>query len=153
MIHATQTHGVPSAAEAEYLAGWQRARAELDNFRKRITAQQQEYGQQARAAAVASLLVLADNFQAIVKHVPPELEPHSWTQGVLHVARQFEQLLQGYGVALIAETGVPFNPALHEAIAQVKQKEMESGLVAEIIQPGYKLGENVLKPARVKVSA
>jgi Molecular chaperone GrpE (heat shock protein) len=153
MVHSSQTHGFKRAAEEEYLAGWQRARAEFDNFRKRVSRDQQAYSQQARAAAVASLLGVADNFQAIVKHVPPELKDHTWAQGVLHVARQFEQLLQENGVTPIHETGVAFDPAFHEAVEQVKQKESQSGLVIEIIQPGYKLGDNVLKPARVKVSA
>ncbi|MEK7557278.1 MAG: nucleotide exchange factor GrpE, partial [Patescibacteria group bacterium] len=114
--------------------------------------QRQDRGR-AKAEAVQLLLSLADNFQAVVKHVPSELTEHSWTKGVMHVARQLDQLLAEQGVAAIAETGVPFNPAVHEAIEKVKDEKAKSGFVLEIVQTGYKLGDNVLKPARVKVSA
>lgn len=153
MIHSTQAHGVGSTKAAQYLEGWQRERAEFDNFRKRMESEGEQRDLRARSRAAASLLTLADNFQAIVKHVPRELENHGWAQGVLHVARQVEALLQEHGIAPIAQTGVPFNPGLHEVIAQVKDEKIESGTVLEIVQPGYKLGDNVLKPARVKISS
>lgn len=153
MIHSSQVHGRPRQNEAEYLEGWQRARAELDNFRKRMEHEQVERTQRAKAQAAASLLAIADNFQAVVKHVPPAIAKEGWAQGVLHVARQLEQLLQEHGIAPIAETGVPFNPGLHEAIEEVKDEKTKSGFVLEIVQAGYKLGDSVLKPARVKVSA
>lgn len=152
-LYSTQVHGVPSTKEADYLDGWRRERAEFQNFRKRLEGRQSEYTRRAKATAVGSLLNLADSFQAVVKHIPKEVASHSWTQGVQHVARQFEQLLQDQGVAVISETNVPFNPAVHEAIEQIKNKEIKSGIVLEVIQPGYKLGEHILKPARVKISA
>lgn len=153
MMSASQVHGVGETSAAEYLAGWQRERAEFDNFRKRVASEHQQREMRLKAQALSTLLAVADTFQVMAKHVPQDLQNHSWAQGVLHVARQMEQLLEQQGIAPIIETGVPFNPSLHEAIAQVKDKKIKSGLVLEIIQPGYKLGDNVLKPARVKVSA
>jgi molecular chaperone GrpE len=151
MIHANQTHGTPNR-EAEYLDGWRHARAELDNFKKRLAAEQQQSQQRARAAAVQSLLTVADNFQIMIKHIPEDLKNHSWVAGVQHVARQLDQLLTEHGIALIAETNIPFDPTVHEAVDQIKNSKIKSGLVAEIVQPGYKLAENVLRPAKVKVS-
>lgn len=152
MKHARQIHG-QSNREAEYLDGWRRARAELDNLKKRLAAEQQQSRQRAQVAAVQSLLALADNFQMMLKHVPAELTSHSWVEGVRHVARQLEQLLSEYGVVLITDTNVPFDPAVHEAIDQVQNTKIKSGLVVEVVAPGYKLGDSILRPARVKVSA
>lgn len=151
MIYAHQTHGGISR-EAEYLDGWRRARAELDNFKKRLAAAQHASRQQAQAAALESLLTFADNFQIMLKHIPQELENHSWVEGVKHVARQLDQLLTEHGVALIAETNIPFDPSVHEAVDQVKNTKIKSGLVVEVTQPGYKMGDSVLKPAKVKIS-
>lgn len=153
MIHATQAHGFPSAKEAEYLDGWRRARAEFDNYRKRVTREQAELVERARAAAVQNLLIVADNFRTMTKHMPPDLAQNQWAQGVAHIARQLEQLLLQQGVSIISQTNVPFDPAIHEAIEKIQAQEIKSGFVLEIIQPGYKLGEHILKPARVKVSA
>lgn len=152
MIYSSQAHAQGGKREAEYLEGWQRARAELQNYRKRVQAGQASRDEQARAAALAELLTIAEHFQAIVRHVPVELNNNSWVQGVLHVAREVEMLLESQGVVAVSEVNVPFNPSLHEAVEQVKYSAAQTGFVLEIIQPGYKLGDRVLKPARVKVS-
>lgn len=153
MIHSRQSHGVQGKQELEYLEGWQRARAELDNFRRRMAGEQSRRDEQSRVLAVSHLLTVAEHFQAIVKHVPPDLQNHAWVQGVLHVAREFEQVLKDQGVEVINQVQIAFDPTVHEAVDQEKTSEAKSGLVLEIIQPGYKLGDSVLKPARVKVSA
>lgn len=153
MIYASQSHGKARVQESEYLEGWQRARAELDNFRKRVVSEQASRDQRARASLLAKLLTVAEHFQAVVKHVPSDLQNQAWAQGVLHVAREFEQVLQDQGVEIINQAQVVFDPALHEAVSQAQNSEAKSGVVLEIIQPGYKLGELILKPARVKISA
>lgn len=153
MIYSSQSHGKARVQETEYLEGWQRARAELENVRKRLASEQALRDQRARASLLANLLTVAEHFQAVVKHVPPDLQSQAWAQGVLHVAREFEQVLQDQGIEIINQTHIMFDPAVHEAVGQGKSKEAKSGLVLEIIQPGYKLGELILKPARVKISA
>lgn len=154
MIHSTQSHSVPRPEEAEYLDGWRRARAELDNFRKRLQGQDKQRASLAQAAALSELLPVADHFQAMIRHIPKELEKNTWAQGVLHVAREFEQVLQSQGLSVISQANVPFDPTIHEAVDQEKSADGKtSGMVLEIVQPGYKMGERVLKPARVKISS
>lgn len=153
MTYASSLHGKSSSNEARYLNGWRRTQAELENLKKRLHKEQTDYQLRARAAAVASLLDLADNFQAIVKHIPPDFAQHNWTKGVEHVARQFQNILSEYGVSQIAEVQVPFNPNLHEAIGKVQKSSLQAGLVLEVVQPGYVLGSNVLRPAKVKITA
>lgn len=139
--------------EQEYLAGWQRERAELQNFRKRTQAQALHNHQQALKTVLEPLLGVVDNFQAMMKHVPSELAQQAWVAGVLHIARQVEQLLDGYGVQVIEALGQPFDPLRHEAIESVDGAGKPSGQVVEVVTPGYLVGEEVIRPARVKIAA
>lgn len=151
--YSTQVHGVAGGKEAEYLDGWQRERAEFQNFRKRLTTEQSLIQQRAQAAAATSLLKVADSFQTMIKHIPTDLAQNQWVQGVQHSAKQLEQILHEQGIVVISETKVPFDPTIHEAVEKIDNPKIKSGFVLEIIQVGYKLGELILKPARVKISA
>lgn len=152
MIHARRSHGLPSNKEQEYLAGWQRERAELQNFRKRMQEQATQDQRQALKAVIEPLLTVADNFQAMVRHVPKELDGNAWVAGVLHIARQVEQLLQEYGVTMIEAQGQQFDPTQHEAVEEITTDQAKSGQVIEVVMAGYRLGDSVIRPARVKIA-
>lgn len=155
MKHASHIHGKKPASskEKEYLEGWQRSRAELDNFRKRIQASQGESRERLKRELITSLLSLADNFSAITNHVPADLKDNSWVQGVLHVGRQLDQLLQEFGLEKIGQVSEPFDPVRHEAIAHVKDEKAPPDTVVSVVSPGYKLGQTVIRPAKVSVSS
>lgn len=154
----TGTGVVDAAGDAEkkiqeYLDGWRRARAELDNFRKRMAEEQMRERERVTMELVEPLLGLADNFRAVVAHVPAELRDNAWAAGVVHVARQLESVLESYGVAVMPfGKEQVFDPARHEALETVKREGVRSGMVVEVVQPGYVMGERVIRPARVKVS-
>lgn len=150
MITAGEIHG--DARAAEYLAGWQRAQAELENYRRRQAAEHAAARARLTEEVLSPLLEIADNFRAAAGHVPPEIAAHAWTEGMMHIGRQIEQLLAAYGITLIEDAGIAFNPQLHEAVGTQAAKE-KSGTVVEVVQPGYRVGERVIRPARVKVSA
>lgn len=152
MIHARQSHGHLESKAQEYLEGWQRARAEFANFRTRLLAQQQHLSRQAQRQAIEPLLAVADNFRAVTAHVPEELADNSWVQGVLHVSRQLEQLLTDLGVQPVTATGQPFDPTQHEAVEEVTDSSVPSGTVLSVVQAGYRLGDELIRPARVTVS-
>jgi len=141
------------ALAAEYLDGWQRARAELDNFRKRTQEEQSLRHVQAAQQAIEPLLELSYNFQAMIEHVPVELADHSWVQGVIHVARQLEDIIASYNVSPIEALNQPFDPQLHEAVEKVKHTKESSGQVVEVVRAGYVMGDRVIRPAQVKVAA
>lgn len=150
MMHSTEIHGSESSRAIEYLAGWQRARAELQNARKRFSESQVANGQMQRAQALTDLLPIADNFRTLAMHIPVELESDSWAQGVLHVEREFSRLLQELGVQVINPEREAFDPLIHEAVEQV-----EGGIkntVVDVVQVGYMFGDTVLRPAKVKVA-
>lgn len=150
MTYSSEIHGVPSMREQEYLAGWQRARAELQNARTRFVQQQQDDAARQRAGAFEPLLALADHFRSLAAHMPEGLQGDGWAQGVLHIAREFDRILAEQGIEHINPANEPFDPSIHEAVAYGEGSE--KNVVIEVVQVGYKFGERVLRPARVKVA-
>lgn len=152
MIHSNSIHSSAYQQAQEYLAGWQRERADFANFRRETTNAQHTALRHHQRVLVEPLLALADNFSSIVQHVPPELREHSWAVGVTHVARQLEMVLAGYHVKKIDALGSAFDPSRHEAVATVKKNGVNKGEVVEVLQSGYMLGDTVLRAAKVKIA-
>lgn len=149
MIPSSSLHGQGSIREQEYLSGWQRSRAELVNARQRHAQARVHDQVRWQATALEPLLTIADHFRTLVAHLPPELEANSWAQGVRHIAREFERILVDQGIELIDPQHETFDPVLHEAVGhEVGERTNE---VLQVVQVGYKLGDRVLRPAKVKV--
>lgn len=152
MIYSAAVHAPKDTKTQEYLAGWQRARAELLNYRRRQTERDAAAELNAKREVAEPLILLARNFRALTTHVPPELAANSWTQGVLHIARQCEQLLAELGITTLGQVDETFNPRYHEAIEHVPAEGKKSDIVVEVVQPGFAVGDVVISPAHVKVS-
>ncbi len=135
--------------EQEYLEGWKRARADLENVQKRMADTRIKEQEALRRNVVEQLLTLSDNFKSLLEHAPDSKDP--WVAGVLHVARQFDQTLADFGAESIDQIGGIFDPAIHEAVEEV-EGEGESGTVTQIVQVGYKIGSTVIRPAKVKIT-
>lgn len=152
MTHSSLIHGSGARIATEYLTGWQRARADLDNFRKRMQVSQSDIAEQQLRRVIEPMLSINDNFRAMINHVPADLKNNAWVSGVLHIARQLNDTLAAFGVTVINQTGDPFNPHQHEAIEHVSGSDQPSGTVVHVIQVGYQLGDKMLRPAKVKVA-
>ncbi|MDP3997620.1 MAG: nucleotide exchange factor GrpE [bacterium] len=152
MIHAKEITSSANKKAQEYLAGWQRARAELDNYRKRIQSEQDIADQKRLIRLLEPFLQLKDNFNAVAAHLPQELENNAWAQGVLHISRQLDDILLQYDVRVVGKTGEEFDPAKHEAVEQIKKKNMSEGKVVAVVRAGYAIGDQIIRPAQVKVS-
>ncbi|MBM2842674.1 MAG: grpE [Anaerolineales bacterium] len=136
----------------EYLDGWQRARAEFANYKKRIERDQEEARGRAAAALLAKILPVEDDLRRAVRERPEaEGYPH-WADGIELIQRKLAALLEAEGVELIPADGVAFDPALHEAVTYEPSNDHKEGEIIEVIQQGYRLGERVLRPARVRVA-
>jgi molecular chaperone GrpE len=136
----------------EYLDGWQRARAEFANYKKRIEREQEEARGRAAAALLAKILPIEDDLRRAVRERPePEGLSH-WADGIGLIQRKLEALLETEGVEVIPAEGVAFDPALHEAVTYEPSNDHQEGEIIEVIQQGYRLGERVLRPARVRVA-
>ena len=133
----------------EYLDALQRAQAEFANYKKRVARDQESLVARAGERIVKELLPILDDLEraleAAEQHEEAKLE-----EGVKLVHRQLEQILEREGVAAV-ETNGRFDPHVHEALL-TQPSEAEEGSVIEVLQKGYRLGDRVLRPARVVVA-
>jgi molecular chaperone GrpE len=127
----------------------QRLQADFDNYRKRAARDQESLVARAGERIVKELLPVLDDLEraleAVESHEEAELE-----DGVKLVHRQLEQLLEKEGLALV-ETDGQFDPHVHEALL-TQPSDADEGSVIEVLQKGYRLGDRVLRPARVVVA-
>lgn len=140
------------AEAAEYLDGWQRARAEFANARKRLEKSRIEARRNATVEVIAKLLPILDDFQRALENVPAEIAEDSWFEGVALVYRKLNSILEGENIERIPAVGEPFDPNFHEAVLKQESDEYDSGVVISELQAGYRLGERVVRPAMVVVA-
>lgn len=141
------------AKEAEYLDGWQRARAELSNARKRFQREQEQAYANAKADILARLLPIVDDLERAFATLPENLSRLTWIGGVKLVQHKFLLLLEQEGVAPIEAVGREFDPFLDQAVTHEPAEEVPEGYVIAEMQKGYKVGERVLRPSVVRVSS
>jgi len=141
------------AKASEYLDGWQRARAEFANYKKRQEQQNAELRAFATMDLIRKLLPIQDDFERAIKTLPEGIAHMTWIEGVLLIHRKLQVILESEGVkAIEVKTNDPFDPALHEAISHDEAEGIASGHIIEEIQKGYKLGERVIRPTLVRVA-
>jgi len=138
---------------AEYLDKYRRSAAAFDNYRKRQQRDQERQTQQLTASVVRDLLPVADDLERAVEHVPNDGLDQPWVQGVALIQQKLQKLLQSYGITEIEAKGMPFDPNFHESLFTEASDEHPEGTVLEVYERGYKLGDLVVRPAKVKVSS
>jgi len=123
--------------------------AEYDNYRKRTAREIKEIREVATEHLIKDLLPVLDNFERALQHVPdPE---DAFASGIRMVFSQLKDTLMARGLLPIESMGQPFDPNVHEALAQIESEHPE-GTVVQEYQKGYLLGKRVLRPAKVVVS-
>ena len=127
-----------------------RARADLENLRKRHAAELRREREAERARVAASLLPVLDNLELALAHA--QADPAAIVQGVLATRDQAVQALAALGYPRDDETGVPFDPARHEVVAVVEDPDAEPNTVTRVIRPGYGTAGHELRPGAVVVS-
>ena len=133
--------------------GWQRARAEFANYKKRIERERIEVFQRASLDTLKALLPIVDDFDRAFESLPEDISDNPWIGGVSMIQRKFVTLLEQYEVEAIDPTGDVFDPNLHQAIGTDESDEVESGRVTETLQKGYRAGDKILRLALVKVAS
>lgn len=136
----------------EYLAGWQRSRADFLNYKKEESERMKEFQEIVKENFILELLPILDNFEKAEKELSENLKNDEYIKGFLQIRKQLSDFLKKQGVEKIESLGKRFDPHFHEAIEEVETREKESGIVIEEIEPGYKLKEKLLRPAKVKVA-
>lgn len=137
----------------EYLAGWQRERANYANYKQEEARRKEKAAQEATERMLLDFLQVVDSFQLAFSDAKKweQVDP-TWRKGVESIYAQCEQLLARYELESIAETGVQFDPAVHEAMSMIETDTAEQDdTVAQVVSRGYKRHDRVLRPAQVHV--
>ena len=129
-----------------------RARAELENYKKRVARDRAETQRFAAEQLVRDLLPIVDNLERAVEHAESGGNGQPLVEGVKIVLKSALDALERHGVTRIDAAGQRFDPAFHEAIIQVPDATREPNQVVRQFQPGYRLHERLLRPAQVSVS-
>jgi len=143
----------PAVALAEAREKYLRAKAEFDNYRKRVQREFGEIREQAKLGTIQEFLPAFDFFQMALDHADQNADVNSLKQGMQMIATEFKRALEGLGVTTIDATGTVFDPDLHEAVAQEASTDVPEGHVISQWKCGFRIGERLVRPAAVVVSA
>jgi molecular chaperone GrpE len=134
----------------EYLDSLRRLKAEFDNFRKRTAREHEAMSARANEALLRELLPILDDLERALE-AAEEHEEAKLEDGVRLVHRALADVARRHGLEEI-ETNGAFDPHVHEALLTQPGEEAETGSVLQVLQKGYRLGDRVLRPARVVVA-
>ena len=137
-------------AEAN-LAGWQRAAADLANYRKRTDQERSELVKNANADLIRRLLPVVDDMERAFATVPADLIGLPWVEGMTLIERKLLAILEQEGVTQYSALGQEFDPAYHDAVTIEATDAANDGKVVGEIQKGYRFRDRVLRPALVRV--
>ena len=127
-----------------------RALADFDNYRKRMQREWDSASQAGKRQLVLALLDVMDDFERAFAYA--STAPESLLAGTRVIHQRLTGLLQAQGVVPYKSVGEPFDVALHEAVDAIKTDQAQSGVVLDELSHGYRWGDQVLRPARVRVA-
>ena len=127
-----------------------RALADFDNYRKRVQRERDSAAQAGKRQLVLALLDVMDDFERALAYA--NTAPESILTGARVIHQRLMDLLQAQGVVPYASAGQPFDPALHEAVDVINTNQAMPGVVLNELSHGYRWGDEVLRPARVRVA-
>jgi molecular chaperone GrpE len=139
----------------EYLDLAKRTKADFENYRKRMTAEVQASATRGKGELLREVVPVLDDLERAIQAAGLDPEGDSedgLAHGVLLVFRSLRDSLGRNGVEAVDPKGERFDPNAHEALSTVAADGVESGVVVEVLQKGYKLGDQLIRPARVVVS-
>lgn len=129
---------------------FKRTAAEYDNYRKRTAREMGAISADVRVEIIRELLPVADNIERALSVQNGTVE--DIRKGVEMVQNQIRAIFEKLGIEAIDQSGVAFDPTIHNAVLHVEDEALEENIVAEMLQKGYRLGDKILRPAMVKVA-
>ena len=143
----------------EYLAGWQRARADFLNYKKEEMERVKGFLEYVNEEIISKILPILDNFETCEKCLTCDPEKDKNVKGLLMIKSQLRDFLRSQGAEEVKSVGEKFDPNFHEIIGEVSPseasakegKKLESGIIVEEVQKGYKINGRLLRPAKVKI--
>lgn len=129
-----------------------RTMAEFQNFRKRVQQEKAALQQYAIETLVLDLIPVLDNFERTTSALQKGAGIEALQTGLDSIERQLRKVLEDRSVTRVPSKGTPFDPEIHEAVVTEDSAWLPDGTVLEELEPGYRLRDRVIRPARVKVS-
>lgn len=137
----------------DWLDKYRRTGADFSNYRKRQERDRELQELELRKRVLGRLLPIAEDFRRALQHMPSDPADVQWAQGVALIASKIDNLLGEFEVTSMDAVGKPFDPNYHQALMRETSTEHAAGIVTEELEKGYMIGNQVLKPALVKVSS
>lgn len=138
--------------KSEYLAGWQRARADYLNFKKNEIERIEEIIKNANEELILKILPILDNLELAEANLSNSSRESDYIKGVLQIKKQFLDILKREGVEEIKTIGERFDPNFHDVVEEIEKKGVDAGIIIKEIQKGYTLNGKVIRPSKVRVS-
>jgi molecular chaperone GrpE len=137
----------------ENLAGWQRAKADIVNFRRNVEEDRARDGARQKGKVIRSIIPVLDSFEsAVADQSWKEVSDH-WREGVERIRNQLASALEREGLTAYGAIGERFDPMFHECMSvQPTEDERLDDTIALVLQNGYRIGDEVIRPAKVTVS-
>jgi molecular chaperone GrpE len=133
--------------------GWLRTRADFENYKKRIQRDANRSYQDAMTSILKIYLVVADDLELALRNKPESIEGESWVNGIELIHQKLLNQMKNQGVERMdVKPGDEFNPNIHEAITQEDHPDFNEEQIIEIIQPGYRISDRIIRPAMVRVA-
>jgi len=137
----------------ENLAGWQRSKADLVNYRKNVGNEAQRNNLRAKGAIVKSIIPAIDSFDTAMNDKSWNDVEKSWKEGIERIANQFHKALELEGLESFGKEGDEFNPEIHECMSVAEtNKKKDDHKIIQVLQRGYKIDTELVRPAKVVVS-
>jgi len=137
---------------ATFSDGWQRERADFINYRNRVLRDREQEKQNLTVEIIKKYLVLHDDLGLALKNAPAGQESKQWVEGIALILKKMQKILEAEGIEPINTEKVDFDPQLHEAISHEENPDYKSGQIIEVIKPGYKIENRIIRPALVRVA-
>ncbi len=136
----------------DYKDAYLRSVADYDNLKKESARLRGEYARYAACEVVEQILPVLDNLKKALEHAPADDSCAKWVEGVRLIGTQFEKVLEAAGVTALGEEGEPFDTEIHDALMREKREGADPDTVLKVVEPGYKMHDKVIRPAKVIVA-
>ena len=133
--------------------GWLRTRADFENYKKRVQRDASRSYQDAMSSVLKLFLTVSDDLERAIKNKPEEDQIEGWVNGIKLIDQKLLNQMKNLGVErLVVKPGEVFDPNIHEAITQEENPDFEEGQIIDVVQPGYKISDRIIRPALVRVA-
>jgi molecular chaperone GrpE len=137
----------------EHKDGWLRTRADFDNYKKRIQRDAARSYQDAMTSVIKVFLNTANDLERALKNRPQGSEIESWISGIELIHQNLITQMKNLGVERMdVNPGDEFDPNIHEAITQEDHEKFKEGQIIDVVQPGYRISDRIIRPAMVRVA-